>query len=288
MRVLVLGAGLMGAQIGCEYALGGHDVTLTARRIELVEERVERTLETARRHGLFGEASLDQARARVEVAADPHHGGWDVVVESVPEDLELKGRLLRPYSDASPEAVLASNASSLSITALGDAAGAPERTVGTHYWNPPLLMPLVEVVPGERTDPAVVARVRAVLEGLGKRPILVERDVPGFIWNRLQFALLRECVWLVENGVASADAVDEVVRHGNARRWRHVGPFAAVALGGIETWNRAGENLVAQLSRAERLPDLRRFVRDPGELREVAERRDRALAQELVAERSPA
>ena len=90
-----------------------------------------------------------------------------------------------------PNAILASNTSSLSITAMGEAVGAPERTVGTHYWNPPLLMPLVEVVAGERTARAVVERLRGVLTGLGKRSVLVERYAPCFVWNRLQSAPLR-------------------------------------------------------------------------------------------------
>src|SRR5918992_1203463 len=161
MRVLVVGAGLMGAQIGCEYALGGHDVTLFARRAESVRLRVESAF------------------------------------ESLPEQLELKASLLRDAAARSPDAVLASNTSSLSITALGEAAGAPERTVGTHYWNPPLLMPLVEVVAGDRTRRDVLTFVRSTLEALGKRPVVVEREVPGFVWNRLQTALLRESLWLV-------------------------------------------------------------------------------------------
>src|SRR5919109_641215 len=113
MRVLVAGAGLMGSQIGCEYALGGHDVVLQAR----------------------------------DLAA------------------------------AAPDALVATNTSSLSITAIGDAIGAPERTVGVHYWNPPLFMPLVEIVAGERTSPETIAFARDAVAALGKRPVLVERDV---------------------------------------------------------------------------------------------------------------
>ena len=125
-----------------------------------------------------------------------------------------------------PDAVIATNTSSLSIAAIGEACGAPERTVGTHYWNPPLLMPLVEVIAGPHSGPEAVELARAAVASCGKRPVLVQRDVPGFIWNRLQYALLREALWIVDNGVAAPEAVDEVVRYGNARRWEHVGPFA--------------------------------------------------------------
>ena len=147
-------------------------------------------------------------------------------------------------------------------------------------------MPPVEVVAGERTDPTVVATVTATLRALGKQPVLVRRDVPGFVWNRLQFALLRECVWLVDQGVASMEDVDRVVRDGLARRWRRVGPFASIGLGGVDTWNRAGSNLVPEISTADELGDLSRFVAaDADELKRLGEARDSALADELRSER---
>jgi 3-hydroxybutyryl-CoA dehydrogenase len=278
----------MGAQIGCEYALGGHEVTLAARRPAGARERVEAALALVQEVGLFGVERVGAARERISFAAADAALECELAVESLPEDLELKAALLRRVAAAAPEAVLASNTSSLSIGLLGEVVGEPERVLGTHYWNPPLLSPLVEVVAGERTERRLVEQMTRTLASLGKRPVVVERDVPGFIWNRLQFALLRECVWLVENGVASPGTVDEVVREGLARRWRHVGPFAAIALGGAETWERAGANVVPELSAAPELPPLAPLA--PGadvDLTALAERRDRALARELVEERRP-
>src|SRR5207244_1763533 len=167
------------------------------------KRRVEAALQLVDEHGLGQTAP---ARDRLGVTTDLLSAvACDLAVESVPEELELKARLLREVAAASPAAILASNTSSIPISELGAAVGAPERVVGTHYLNPPLLMPPVEVVAGEHTDPAVVATVVETLEALGKQPVLVRRDVPGFVWNRLQFALLRECVWLVDHGVASTD-----------------------------------------------------------------------------------
>jgi len=285
MRVAVLGAGLMGAQIGCEYALGGHDVALHARDLESARRRAEAALALVAGHGLAAADAVDGVRARLTYAASPEQAGDDreLLVESLPEELDLKARVLRAaLSTAREGALVATNTSSLSITALGEAVGAPERTVGTHYWNPPLLMPLVEVVAGARTSRATVAAVRTLLVGLGKQPVLVRRDVPGFVWNRLQFALVRECVWLVENGVAEPEELDEVVRSGLARRWRHVGPLRSIALGGVETWNRAGANVVPFLSNATSLPDLAGVALAHGA---DAARRDVALAGELARER---
>ena len=178
----------------------------------------------------------------------------------MPEDLALKGEVLTPIAARFPAAVIASNTSSLSIGEIGEACGAPERTVGTHYWNPPLLMPLVEVIAGPHSRPEAVELARAAVAGCGKRPVLVQRDVPGFIWNRLQHALLREALWIVDNGVATPEAVDEVVRFGNARRWEHVGPFAAAALGGIGTWQRVAGELFPVLSNAHDAGDLERAL----------------------------
>jgi 3-hydroxybutyryl-CoA dehydrogenase len=283
MRVSVIGAGLMGAQIGCEYALGGHVVTLVARDTDAVRRRVDDAFRVLEEYGLAPPGELDAAKGRIAITGslDPHAAACDLAVESLPEDLELKASMLTPVALASPDAILATNTSSISITALGAAVGAPERVVGTHYLAPPLLMPPVEVVAGERTDPAVVDLVRTTLVALGKRPVAVHRDVPGFVWNRLQFALVRECVWLVEEGVASAETVDEVMREGLARRWRHVGPFRAMALGGVDTWNRSAANIVPELSTAQSLPDLGGFARTDGDLEAAARARDAALAQEL-------
>jgi 3-hydroxybutyryl-CoA dehydrogenase len=286
MRITVIGAGLMGAQIGCEYALGGHDVTLVARSTRGVHERVEAAVSLLEEHRLASAAELTAARSRIAITDSPAGdlAECELAVESVPEELELKARLLGSVAAAAPGAILASNTSSIAITALGEAVGAAERVVGTHYLNPPLLMPPVEVIPSERTAPSVVETVRRLLSDLGKLPVLVRRDVPGFVWNRLQFALVRECAWLVDSGVASVEEVDVVVREGLARRWKLVGPFAAIELGGVTTWQRAAANLVPHLATGDDLGDLRRFAgADPEELARVRADRDRALAAELRA-----
>lgn len=288
LRVLVVGAGLMGSQIGCEYARAGHAVTFSARDPARARAAVERVLAEAQALGVFSpeEAAAAAGRVAVRQAGQAAHDPADLVVESVPEDLELKAAVLAPLAAAMPEAVLASNTSSLRITVLGGRVGAPERTVGTHYWNPPLLMPLVELVAGERTDPAALDRARQALVSAGKRPVLVRRDVPGFIWNRLQAALLREALWVVEQGVATADAVDEVVRDGLSRRSRLTGPFQTAALGGVDTFMRMAANLLPELSSATDAAGLERWTdRSPADLETLRQGRDRALAEELERDR---
>jgi 3-hydroxybutyryl-CoA dehydrogenase len=283
MDVVVVGSGLMGSQIAAEYALGGHGVHCLARHPERTRARVDEALATALRLGLCDAEAARGAASRLSVGGElAEIGHCDLVVESVPEDLALKGEVLTPVAAHLSGAVIASNTSSLSIGGIGEACGAPERTVGTHYWNPPLLMPLVEVIAGPHTNPEALEFARSAVASCGKRPVVVKRDVPGFVWNRLQHALLREALWIVDNDVASPEAVDEIVRFGNARRWEHVGPFAAAALGGIDTWQRVAGELWPVLSNADDAGDLGRALwADEDQLAEIAGARDAELARDL-------
>lgn len=286
MKIVLLGPGLMGAQIACEYAIGGHDVTVLARRPEMASERIERGFATARKHGLISDTEAEEARGRISITGEwTRTEGADIIVESVVEDLAAKREALEPVVARNPGAIVASNTSSIPISAIGEAIGAGERTIGAHYWNPPLLMPMVEVIRGGATTDATVERMKATLRALGKRPVQVDRDVEGFAWNRLQLALLREAVWLVENGVASPRTVDEIVRDGLARRWRYTGPFQTAALGGAATFERVAALLWPALSQATSLQNLRQWLDEEPEVTEpLRERRDRGLAADMRAD----
>jgi len=283
MEILVIGAGLMGSQIACEYALGGHAVEVLARGVAVVEERLDHAFRTATRHGLASDTQVAEGRARIHVSGsiESRVKDVDLVVESITEDLDAKLGILGPISERFESATIASNTSSLSITALGEGIGAPTRTVGTHYWNPPLLMPLVEVIQTETTDSGRVAAVIDGLIAISKQPILVRRDVPGFIWNRLQFALLREAIALVDSGVADAPTIDVVMRDGLAKRWRLTGPFQTAALGGAETFEAVAANLFPTLSDALNARGLR-SITGAMQLEGFAELRDEGLAAELA------
>ena len=286
MKVVLLGPGLMGAQIACEYAIGGHEVTVLARRPDVATERIDSGFATAREHGLSSEADGAEARGRVSVVPeDAAVGEADLIVESVVEELSAKREALAPVVAANPRAIVASNTSSIPITEIGRAIGAGERTVGAHYWNPPLLMPMVELIRGDETVDGIVETMTEVLRALGKRPVVVERDVQGFAWNRLQLALLREAVWLAENGVASPQTIDEIVRDGLARRWRYTGPFQTAALGGAETFERVATLLWPELSNATSVQDLNQWLDESAETTgPLRERRDRGLAADMRAD----
>lgn len=281
MNIVVIGAGRMGSQIGSEYAFRGHEVTFVAQDAARAQNRIDRAFKTAERFGLPCDGGFAKALTRVRVVieiGDALDGVCDIAVESVPEDIELKAKLLRTVGELAPDAVIATNTSSLRISVIGEMSGTSERIVGTHYWNPPLLMPLVELVPGASTRSEVTKFMESVLKAIGKRPIRIEKDLPGFVWNRLQLALLREATWIVSNGVATAGDVDTIVRDGLARRSRFAGPFETVAIGGVETWVRMSEQLLPELSNADRVDELAfRGISDV-DTEALIERRDAGLA----------
>jgi 3-hydroxybutyryl-CoA dehydrogenase len=276
----------MGSQIGCEYLAAGHEVTFVARSPARAREQLEDALALVRRYQLNSGSSLPAGAEELSLVDDIRSTpSADIVIESIEESFQAKVELMGMAAESHPAAVLASNTSSLSITALGEAIGAAERTIGTHYWNPPLLMPLVEVVRGDMTARPTVEVVVDTLEQMGKRPVLIERDVPGFVWNRLQFAVLREALWLVDEGVASPAVIDEIVRDGLARRSRFTGPFQTAALGGVETFQRIANGLFPELSDRHTAEGLRQaVVADPGLLADLGAERDAGLARELERE----
>jgi len=272
----------MGAQIGAEYALGGHEVTLVTRTAASGERALQRAHAAIRALVAGGLAPEDRAAAaRLAGSQDVRAAcvGRDVIVESVAEDVNAKADVLDTAARAAPDATLCSNTSSIPITTLGEAARAPERTVGTHYANPAILMPLVEVIPGKRTDQRRVDDVVALLEGVGKQPIVVP-DVPGFLWNRLQFAVLREAARLVVEHGVPPETVDIAMRRALGRRWSLVGPFETMALGGRETFMRIAELVFEELDRPvdpavlEQVP-----LPTPESLRGLAAQRDARLME---------
>lgn len=272
----------MGAQIGAEYALAVNDVVLVTRSAASAQGALQRAHAAIRVLSAHGLVPLEQAEAAVARLATSHDlrascAARDVVVESVAEELNAKAEVLDAAARAAPNAILLSNTSSIPISTLGEAAGAPERLLGTHYANPAILMPAVEVIPGARTERRHVKTVVAMLEEMGKEPIVVP-DIPGFLWNRLQFALLREAARLVVEYGVDPRTVDAAVRRAIGRRWSLIGPFETMALGGRDTFVRIARLLFSELSRDVDPEALTRIDLPPAEaLRSLAAERDAEL-----------
>jgi len=165
-----------------------------------------------------------------------------------------------------PDAILASNTSTLPLAEVAARARRPERILLTHFFNPAHLVPLVEVLAHPSAPPGMVTEVLALLRRAGKRPVSLLKESPGFIANRLQVALVREAFALLEDGVASALDIEAAVTEGPGFRWPFIGPFETADLGGLDTWEKVIGNLAPHLSRAEEPPEALRAAVRRGDL----------------------
>lgn len=238
--VAVVGAGLMGHGIALEFALAGFQVQLNdvdAAALERGWQRLEESLQLLQQCGLTTSAQAAAALERMTLCASLEEvaANADLVVEAVLEKLELKQALFRQLDLYCPSrTILASNSSSFTPSLMAAAITRPQQFIGTHYFNPPYLLPLVEVIPGKDTDTATLALMMALLTRLGKTPVVVRKEVPGFIANRIQAAVWREILHLVETGVATATDIDLVMTSSLGRRWAVAGPFAITDLAGLD------------------------------------------------------
>ena len=271
-QVVVVGAGLMGHGIALQFALGGYQVCLndvSEERLEQALVNIKSGLATVKGMGLVDDegAAAVPERVRTSTSLEEAVAEVDFVVEAVFEDLQLKRRVFADLDRLSPErTVLSSNTSSLMSSQLASATARPEKVVVANWWNPPYLLPLVEVVRGPKTSTDTIETTKALLTKLGKRPVVLQKESLGFIGNRLQFALLREAVSIVERGIASAQDVDAVVTNSFGRRLAVAGPFEVFDLAGWDTILAIIDQLFPDLESSRNTPALVKDMVDRGEL----------------------
>jgi len=231
-QIAIVGAGLMGHGIAQVFACAGHLVTVydsSSEALASLRDRVRANLldlgqDTAAADRIFPVEDLGEAVASA-----------DVIFEAGPENLAIKRKLFEQLQLLAPaHALLASNTSVIPITDIMQGLRTGQRAMGTHWWNPPYLVPLVEVIKTPQTDAGLARDMARLLTAVGKTPAMVEKDVPGFIGNRLQHALWREAVALVANGVCDAETVDTVVKASFGRRLPVLGPLENADLVGID------------------------------------------------------
>lgn len=228
-RAVVIGSGAMAPEIaaclagtGTTVAIAGRDAGRTDAAVALAREFAGDAAGAAIAGASIEEATFAEAA---------------LVIESITEDLAAKRELLaliEPWLAA--DAVVATNTSSLRIADLAEALGDPTRFAGLHFLKPAHLTGVVEVIPGPGTEDRVLHVLEGLAEQMGKAPLLVRADEPGFIWNRIQFAVLRECLHMIELGIADAADIDAAVSDGLAPRWVAAGPLATADLGGLRTF----------------------------------------------------
>jgi len=260
-KIAVIGAGLMGHGIAQVFAVAGHEVAITdpveAAR-QAAPGRISRNL---------AEMNLDPAAVnRVSLYADLAEAvaGADVVIEAALENMELKQELFAQIEAAAPaNAILASNTSVMPITRIMENLRDKSRALGTHWWNPPFLVPLVEVVRTVDVSDKTVADMMSLLASVGKTPVEVKKDVPGFVGNRLQHALWREAIAIVEHGICDAEMVDMVVKASFGRRLPVLGPLENADMVGADLTLAIHQQVLPYIdSRPEPSPLLEKMVKE--------------------------
>ncbi len=260
-RIAVIGAGLMGHGIAQVFALAGHDVT--------IYDSVAASLDSAKTRILTNLKDLgDDPKAVERITPESNLAKAvreaDYVVEAVLEDLPLKQKMFAAIEQhVRPDTILASNTSVIPITKIMQGLKRPERALGTHWWNPPFLVPLVEVIETQWTSPQAVDFTMKLHAAAGKKPAHVKKDVPGFIGNRLQHALWREAIALVEQGICDAETVDNVIKAAFGRRLAVLGPLENADMVGTDLTLAIHKIVLPDIdSRRSPSPYLEKLVQD--------------------------
>jgi len=270
--VAVIGAGLMGHGIALEFALAGlhvrvHDVS--SEKLDDGRRSIQRSLSILTTAGLVTTEQADAAVRSLQLTTDIREivPDVDLVVEAVLEDLDLKRSIFAQLDTLCPDrTILSSNTSTLMPSSIASATRRPDRVLVTHYFNPPYLLPLVEVVGGENTSDETVSTICQFLTNLGKRPVIVRKEVPGFIGNRLQMALVREALSLVEHGVATAEDVDAVIRFSFGRRLSAAGIFEIFDIAGWDLVRAIALNLLPSIESSSQVSPLLDRMVENGEV----------------------
>lgn len=271
-NIAVIGAGLMGHGIAQIFALQGFPVNLVdtqAGALDVAMDNVRSNLMMLAQNSHVKEQDIEPALSLIKTRTDLTSGAAeaDFVIEAVFENLALKQKIFNTLDTVCPqETILATNTSVISITEIAAQTRHKERVVGTHFWNPPYLIPLVEVIRGDKTSDPVMDQTFALMEAIGKHPVRVQKDVPGFVGNRLQHALWREAISIVEHGIADAATVDECVKYGFGLRLPVLGPLENADLVGTDLTLAIHDYILGHLERSTGSSPLLKALVDRGDL----------------------
>jgi 3-hydroxyacyl-CoA dehydrogenase len=250
-KAAVIGTGTMGPGMGAVLERAGVDVALydvSQEQLEKARPGVDLARSVLDRLGGEGNGA-GGAQLRFESDLAAALDGVDLVVEAVPEKLELKQQVFAGFEPhVSPETILASNTSGIPITKIAEGLDHPERVIGTHWSNPPHLIPMIEIIPGERTSPQVTKTTQELVRQIGYYPCTLKKEVPGFVENRVLYAIMRECLALVDEGVVDAEELDLNVKWGIGYKLAVVPPMALLDMAGLDIYNAVASYLNQDLS----------------------------------------
>jgi len=258
--ISVLGSGIMGHGIAQTFLLAGYPVLLydvTDLILETAKVRIKNNLELFHSAGLVKKREIAPALRRLttttELRVAVEHG--DFILEAVPENLALKQDLFQQVESLCPgHAIIASNTSSLRMTDIGSRVKKKERLVITHWFNPPHIVPTVEVVKGEKTSEDTVETTVGLLTKIRKLPVKINLELPGFLVNRIQIAMAREVIDLYEKGVAGAADIDKAIKGSIGFRLASIGMLLTMDLGGLEVWLKVYKNLIPTIQSSMEAP----------------------------------
>jgi 3-hydroxybutyryl-CoA dehydrogenase len=252
-KIVIAGGGLMGASIGQSFPQYGFETTIYCRseeHLKKAKEIVAECQKTLVDNRIITEAKSQEIQSALVYSIDKKcfaDATW--VIEAISEDIDSKRKFFEELNGIVPDdALITSNTSAISINVLSRAVRNSERFCGTHWLNPPHIIPLVEITKSETTSEQTVKRVYDLLLSLEKQPVVLNKDIKGFLSNRLQFALLREATYLVETGVATPEDIDRTLKYGNGLRYLCSGPFKIIDFGGIPVFNTVAQYLYPDLN----------------------------------------
>jgi 3-hydroxybutyryl-CoA dehydrogenase len=266
-----IGAGTMGHAITLQFAMKGYQVHLLDTSNEALTHGlalIKQDLQTFQKAGLLKE-DPHTILERISTTTDYKEAltNVDFVIESVVEKLAIKKNVWQEVEKfVKDDTVVATNTSGLSPSAIQKVMQHPGRFAVAHFWNPAQLMPLVEVVPGDKTDPATIKFIVGLMNHIGKHAAPLSKEALGFVGNRIQLAVLRECFHIVNEGIASPEAVDDIVKYSLGRRWSLVGPIASADLGGLDVFGNISAYLYDDLANNQGMDQVLKEKMDNNEL----------------------
>jgi len=267
--VTLAGSGVMGASLAQIFAKCGYSVVLydvQQEQLDKSKQLIAVNQQTLVSKGELSQEQSDAVQGRISFTLDKScFTKSDFVLETIIENMDVKHKFFAEISElVGEDVVLATNTSGLSINGIAQAVKNPGRFAGMHWINPPHLIPLVEVIGGGQTQTQTLDIIRNLTESLGYMHVTVNNDPPGFLLNRLQFAVMREAIHIVESGYATPEDVDKVVKYALGLRYACVGPFETMDFGGVDTFYRISSYLLAELSDKKEAPELLRKLFEEG------------------------
>lgn len=260
-KITVIGAGIMGHGIAQVFALAGfpvHIYDLTKEKLTNAITAISINLDLYVDNELISSDEKERALGQIQITSNLEESLDDTtfVIEAIPEDLQLKWDLYRILETiCAQDVIIASNTSTIPLTKLIQHSIHPERFIIAHFLNPAPLVPLVEVIKHKNTSNHVVKTTLSLLKKAGKTPILLKKEIKGFVVNRIQAALLREALALIDDGVVDSEDMDQIIKDGPGFRWAFIGPIETVDYGGLDTWKRIFDSLFPDLNNSQTAPN---------------------------------